>query len=380
MHTGRSILSLLLGVVFLLSGGTKGIDPYGVSLSMEEYLQWLGWEVLCPYAQPLAVGLCIGELWLGFLLLAGFRERIVAYAAAGVLGGFTVLTGMLAFDPQGGLAECGCFGKAVELSPLATFGKNVALLALSAWYVFLVERERNRLSGRTEQAGRRLRLSERYAGLCLGYCLLLAASTPLYSLVCLPPFDFLPYNRGTDLKERAEFRLFDAAYREVTSEFFGPDGRDSTTGRYTLFLTVQSALTEEERTILSTSLEESRHGQATLCLQAAPGVPGVEGLTPCYIEPVLLKSLIRAPKGLLLLDGSRVAGKWPLSQLSAVVRQSADPESLIHREKQRTACYAGGILLGLIPLAFFRFCRRGRKEEPGAGKKDGLSEPKTWSV
>lgn len=75
----RLVLSLLLGFSFLVSGGLKGIDPYGTSLKLAEYFRVWGWEgAVVRYALAEAVVLCAAELFLGLLLLTGVWRKTAA--------------------------------------------------------------------------------------------------------------------------------------------------------------------------------------------------------------------------------------------------------------------------------------------------------------
>ncbi len=59
---------VLLGVVFVVSGFVKAVDPVGLSYKIEEYLriQLSGWSV---FSVSFAVLLCAAEMTLGLLLL-----------------------------------------------------------------------------------------------------------------------------------------------------------------------------------------------------------------------------------------------------------------------------------------------------------------------
>ena len=187
----RRIPVVLLGLSFVASGLLKGIDPYGTALKLLEYFRVWGWGgFVSGYPQAWSVCLCAGELWLGLLLLSGVFRRLSAWLALAVMAVFTAVAGWLAFSPGGGaVTDCGCFGEAFTLSHGATLVKNVALLALAAFAAWLARGE--------EWIPRRW--NGKWTALC---CAALACGIPAYSAVCLPPADFLPYNRGASLPGR----------------------------------------------------------------------------------------------------------------------------------------------------------------------------------
>ena len=101
---------MLLGVVFVVSGFVKAVDPVGLSYKIEEYLgmfQLSGWSGL---SMLLSVLLCAAELTLGLLLLLRLWRKLTAVVVTLFILVFTVLTYSIYTDPYGGINECGCFG------------------------------------------------------------------------------------------------------------------------------------------------------------------------------------------------------------------------------------------------------------------------------
>ena len=76
----RMWTDIFLGVLFVVSGFVKAVDPVGLSYKIEEYLgmfQLSGWSGL---SMLLSVLLCAAELTLGLLLLLRLWRRITAVA------------------------------------------------------------------------------------------------------------------------------------------------------------------------------------------------------------------------------------------------------------------------------------------------------------
>ncbi len=63
------ILSTVLGLVFILSGFVKAVDPVGFSYKIEEYLSMFGMYGMKEWSVPLAVMSCAMETFLGMIVL-----------------------------------------------------------------------------------------------------------------------------------------------------------------------------------------------------------------------------------------------------------------------------------------------------------------------
>ena len=143
-HHSSHLLPALLGIIFLISGWLKGVDPYGTSLQMEEYFRVWGMDgAWCKYSMVWAIVLCAGELFLGLLLVFGIFHKLIAWAVCLLMAFFTVVTGDLAFTAAGtAIQDCGCFGEAFKISHEATFFKNLLLLVLTIGNILAVRHER----------------------------------------------------------------------------------------------------------------------------------------------------------------------------------------------------------------------------------------------
>ena len=75
-----SLVRLLVGVVFIISGFVKLVDPIGFSFKLEEYFEphVLDMPFFIPYAYPIAIFVVAFELILGVLLLLGYLRNFYA--------------------------------------------------------------------------------------------------------------------------------------------------------------------------------------------------------------------------------------------------------------------------------------------------------------
>ncbi len=119
------IFRVLLGAVFIYSGFHKLIRPIQeFQYSLEQYQAFPAWSYsLIAYSVPWA------ELVLGAFLVLGYWRKTVAHLLALMTLSFIVL---LASTIVRGLnlANCGCFGDAIHLTPPQTIGIDSCLLIL----------------------------------------------------------------------------------------------------------------------------------------------------------------------------------------------------------------------------------------------------------
>lgn len=217
--TARSLITgvcrLVLAVVFIVSGFTKVIDPWGTSIKINEYLTIYGFDYLIPASMVFSIWLCGAEMMMGCMLLCKVRIRLVSIFALVSMLFFTILTFLSAtFIP---VEDCGCFGEAIKLSPWETFFKNLALLPMAA-VVWAYYRNDKILAFRRSEVALTV------------FFFLLTMGLGFYCYCHLPLIDFLPYKIGVNIRE--EMHASSAA---------GPEGELQTV------LVYRNRMTGEER-------------------------------------------------------------------------------------------------------------------------------------
>ena len=120
------LMRITVGGVFIFSGFTKGVDPWGTYYKITDYLNAMGLEGWAGTALFLAVALAALEFMLGVALAVGAYRRSAPWLALLAMLVMTPLTLWLAVT--GAVPDCGCFGDALHMSNWATFGKNILLL------------------------------------------------------------------------------------------------------------------------------------------------------------------------------------------------------------------------------------------------------------
>lgn len=178
------LVQVLVGLFFIFSGCTKGIDPMGTGLKIMEYLGLWGMTVDLSLATYLAVGLNVLEALLGTFLLLGIGRRWTPIATLILMVPMTCLT--LYIYIANPVADCGCFGDALKISNGATFWKNVVLLLL----LILLVRHRDALYPLGNQR------TQTITGATMALVLIVFN---IYPLLYLPTIDFRPYKVGTPI-------------------------------------------------------------------------------------------------------------------------------------------------------------------------------------
>lgn len=127
----RRLCAFIIGVVFLIAGIFKLLDPVGAGLVMEGYYRFFHLTFLLPTAKAAAVAFALAESLLGAAMISGVWRKQVAIATTALIVFFTLLTLALAIFNPVSLTDCGCFGEVIHLTNFQTFLKNLILLALA---------------------------------------------------------------------------------------------------------------------------------------------------------------------------------------------------------------------------------------------------------
>ena len=178
------LMRLTVGGVFVFSGFTKGVDPWGGSYKVADYLTAMGLEQWTDTALFIAVALAAFEFMLGIAIVVGAYRRSAPWLALLLLLVMTPLTLWLAVT--GAVPDCGCFGDALHLSNWATFGKNLLLL-LGVVYLLAFNCSVRGIYGPAVQ----------WMVMAVSFALVMAIA--YYGYFKQPLIDYRPYPDGTRL-------------------------------------------------------------------------------------------------------------------------------------------------------------------------------------
>ena len=402
-HIASSIsinaLRLALALVFAFSGIVKAIDPMGTVYKLGDYAEAFGLTV--PFGLLLigAMLLIIWEYVMGICLFFGIYRRFHLVQMIAFLAVMTPLTYYLALHNP--VTDCGCFGDAVVLTNWQTFGKNVVLL-LMAIITLIGSKYIWRF------------ISERTQWLVFVYA---AASLVVfipYSLRHLPIVDFRPYHIGANIIEgmtipedaaqdeyetlfvlekdgvqrtftfddypdstwtfvSRENRLVSKGYVPPITDFYltNLEGEDLTwelleQPGYT-FLVVAPNLNRSDEGMLDVINDLHDYAKVhdyAFYMLTSSGSDAITqwidhtGANYSYLQAdeILLKTMIRANPGLILLKDATVVGKWSKAdmprddQLMTIIEDNADMQITSHDIKERQAKAALWMLLPLLLL------------------------------
>ena len=179
-----TLMRLVVGGVFIFSGFTKAVDPWGTCYKITDYLNAMGLESWTSTALIIAVALAALEFVLGMCLALGTYRRSSPIIALLLLLVMTPLTLWLAVTNT--VPDCGCFGDALHLSNWATFGKNLLLL-LGGIYLLLFNTSLRGVYGPAVH------------WVVSAFSFALVMSVAYYGYFYQPLIDYRPYPVGTQL-------------------------------------------------------------------------------------------------------------------------------------------------------------------------------------
>ena len=336
-----------VGLLFIFSGLVKLNDPMGTAIKMEEYFDVFANDIssifhyLVPFALSVGLFVIILEVILGVAVLINYQMKLTSWILVLLIVLFTFLTFYSAAFNK--VTDCGCFGDVIPLTPWMSFSKDIILLILT---VFLLIRRKNYQPIFTKKTGNNIMWVVFVLNLAIAY----------YAIEHLPPIDFRPYNVGTDIKtsmqptedfrynyimekdgERFDFEIYpaDTSFKFIEMVLLNPDAEPKITdynvwnedGDFTeetfngaklmvLFSDVNKSrfkkisdinklvdeLKSDVESWVITSNDEATYENFRHEYQIA--------LPYYYADGTVIKAMIRANPGLILMKDGIVLGKW----------------------------------------------------------------------
>ena len=192
-------ISILVGVLFIISGFVKAVDPLGFSYKLDEYFEVFAEDTekigfissfflwLRNISVYLSMFFCVLEMVLGVMLVFGISMEITSWLLLLLIVFFTWLTGYSAIT--GKVTDCGCFGDALHLTPQQSFNKDVILLLLIA----IIFAFRHKLQPWFKNAASVLIMLVAVVGF---------SYLTFYCYQHLPIIDFRAYKVGSDIRQQ----------------------------------------------------------------------------------------------------------------------------------------------------------------------------------
>ncbi|MGV3502306.1 MAG: BT_3928 family protein [Adhaeribacter sp.] len=342
---------LLVGGLFIFSGLIKINDPVGTAIKLEEYFEVFATDfstmflALEPYALYLSILLSALEIILGVALLLRWRLKTVLLSLLVLIVFFTFLTFYSAYFNK--VTDCGCFGDAIKLQPWESFAKDLVLLVL----ILVLLATRRLLPPPARGKG---------ASLAMAATTVLSLGLGIYAYLHEPFIDFRAYKVGNDLPrlmkpsaplrykyimekngQQQEFTNYpkDTTYKFVEMVALNPEDGPRITdfsiwndsGDYTpqifqgnkLLILVQdvrkanaASFTAINRLVSQVErLPDTQVAPLVLTASSAQDFDvfrhEVNLAVPYYFgDATVLKTMMRANPGIMLLKNGLVVGKW----------------------------------------------------------------------
>ncbi len=347
MKLTDKIVRWFVGILFIFSGLVKLNDPMGTAIKMEEYFEVFSSDIssvfhyLVPFALSVGLFVVILEVLLGVAVLINYRMKLTSLIILLLIVFFTFLTFYsAAFDK---VTDCGCFGDAIPLSPWQSFFKDIVLLILTT---FIFVRRASYITIFADKTG----------NVIFAVVLALNIVIAYYAIEHLPPIDFRPYHVGADIKasmqpsekfrykyimekdgESYDFEGYptDTSYKFVEMVLLNPEAQPKITD-YNVW-NEEGDFTEEtfqdvKLLVLFSDVEKSRYKKVSEINALADEIgENVESwvltsndeasyenfrheyqlsLPYFYADGTVIKAMVRANPGLILIKDGIVLGKW----------------------------------------------------------------------
>ena len=356
-------IRVFLGSVFLFSGLVKLNDPLGTAIKLEEYFSVFSGDisgifaVFIPFSLGISFGVILLELGIGLGLVMGHRLFYMAWTSAALVLFFGWLTFYSAYFDK--VTDCGCFGDAIKLTPWQSFIKDMVLLGLNTPLLIWIHKKRARKNEEVEdgeKGGGIFRKRLFWDGfLFLFLCIWGLVGT--YAVRHLPYIDFRAYKVGKDIDamrkpsgeiiyeyvmEKGGKKAVFSAYPQDTSYHFVSLGianpsvlpeiqdyvlwrgeenvTDASLEGLRLLILVQGDLGANKRRLVGagevvqslspdilpwviTSLSASAYKEMSVGT-------GMASVAHYFGDATLLKTMLRAGVGYVLLRDGVIVGKW----------------------------------------------------------------------
>lgn len=211
-----TLMRLVVGGLFVFSGFTKAVDPWGTCYKITDYLNAMGMEQWGDTALFLAVALAALEFMVGMAIVVGAYRRSSLIIALLMMAVMTPVTLWLAITYA--VPDCGCFGDALHLSNWATFFKNI-LLILGLIYLLMFNKSLKGVYGPAVH----------WIVMAVSFAMVMAVA--YYGYFVQPLIDYRPYPVGTRL---ADMNVADTEDENGEDDFIFIYSRDGVEQEFTI--------------------------------------------------------------------------------------------------------------------------------------------------
>lgn len=204
--------SIVVGLVYVVSGLLKVMDPVGTGLIVEAYFRFMHLPESALVAKILGMVLGVVETTVGFVAVFCVWSRITRWILLGMQSSFTLLSlALVIWNPQ---MHCGCFGEAIHLTHWQTFIKNIVLMGM-LWFAYFPLWEAVK--------------TKMWQYIAFASSVALMAGFAVYSWYYIPIIDFTDYKVGTEIVDQREYWKLSEEKRKTyaTIPMLGADDKPS---------------------------------------------------------------------------------------------------------------------------------------------------------
>ena len=222
MSKYKKCCAIAVGLVYVVSGLLKVMDPVGTGLIVEAYFRFLHIPESALVAKILGVVLGVVETTIGFAAVFCVWPRIIRWIMLGMQSAFTLLSlALVIWNPQ---MHCGCFGEAIHLTHRQTFIKNIVMMGI-LWFAYfpLWEAINTKI----------------WQYVAFVTSVILTVGFAVYSWYYIPVIDFTDYKKETEIVSQSEYWNLSEEERETraTLPMLGADNKlnpDITKGEWAI--------------------------------------------------------------------------------------------------------------------------------------------------
>ncbi len=190
MNKYKKWCSIAVGLLYVVSGLLKVMDPVGTGLIVEAYFRFMHLPESPLVVKVLGVVLGALETAVGFAVVFCACPRITRWIMLGMQSSFTLLSlALVIWNPQ---MHCGCFGEAIHLTHWQTFIKNIVLMGM-LWFAYfpLLEATNTKM----------------WQYIAFASSVILTVGFAVYSWYYIPVIDYTDYKKGTEIVSHSEYRI-----------------------------------------------------------------------------------------------------------------------------------------------------------------------------
>lgn len=188
MRTYKKWCSISVGLLYVVSGLLKVMDPVGTSLIVESYFHFMHLPESVLVAKIVGAVLGALETVAGFAAVFCVWPMITRWIILGMQSSFTLLSlALVIWNPQ---MHCGCFGEAIHLTHWQTFIKNIVLIGLLGFAYFPLWKTTK---------------TKMWQYIAFAFSVVLLAGFAVYSWYYIPIIDFTDYKVGTEIIDQREY-------------------------------------------------------------------------------------------------------------------------------------------------------------------------------